>query len=103
MKKILKLTLWYITIGMLLMSSDSALATYEPFKEDTKAAFGELLIAELTPVVQLHSAYNINTRIIDERSNNGSASISNNKFQVSTGAVANQSSAVGIRSASAIG
>lgn len=62
--------------------------------EDQKTAFGELLIAELTPIVQIHSAYNINTRILEARDNNGSASISNNKFQVSTGAAANQSSSL---------
>ena len=56
------------------------------------SAFGEQLIAEITPVVQLQSAYNINTRIIEARDNNGASSISNNKFQVSTGSGANQSS-----------
>ncbi len=66
--------------------------TYSPFIEDQKTAFGEVLMAELTPIVQVHSAYNINTRIMEARDNNGSSSISNNKFQVSTGAAANQSS-----------
>ncbi len=55
-------------------------------------AFGEVSIAELTPIVQLHSAYNINTRIMEARDNNGTSSINNNKFKVSTGASANQSS-----------
>lgn len=68
--------------------------TYKPFIPDDKTAFGELSIAELTPIVQLHSAYNINARIIEERNNNGSSSISNNKFQVSTGAAINRSSAL---------
>lgn len=69
-------------------------ATYNPFVEDQKTAFGEVLIAELTPIIQIHSAYNINTRILEARDNNGSSSISSNKFQVSTGAAANQSSAL---------
>lgn len=67
-------------------------ATYKPFTEDQKTAFGELLIGELTPIVQIHSAYNINTRIMEARGNSGTSSISSNKFQVSTGAAANQSS-----------
>ena len=58
------------------------------------SAFGELLIAELTPIVQIHSAYNVNTRIMEARDNNGSSSIANNMFTVSTGAAANQSSAL---------
>jgi len=70
------------------------LATYSPFVEEQKTAFGEVLVAELTPIVQLQSSYNINSRLIDTRDNNGSSSISNNKFQVSTGAAANQSSAL---------
>ncbi len=62
--------------------------------ESQRTAFGELSVAELTPIVQLHSAYNINTRIIEARDNNGSSSISNNKFQVSTGTGTNQSSSL---------
>lgn len=68
--------------------------TYKPFIEDQKTAFGEVLSAELTPIVQIHSAYNINTRIMEARDNNGSSSIANNMFKVSTGAAANQSSAL---------
>ena len=68
--------------------------TYKPFKEDQKTAFGEALSAELTPIVQIHSAYNVNTRIMEARDNKGSSSIANNMFKVSTGAVANQSSAL---------
>ena len=62
-------------------------------------AFGELLIAEITPVVQLQSSYNINTRLIEARDNGGSSSISNGMFTCSTGASANQSSALLSRSA----
>ncbi|KKM16864.1 hypothetical protein LCGC14_1681560 [marine sediment metagenome] len=62
--------------------------------EDQKTAFGELLNAELTPIVQIHSAYNINTRILEARDNNGSSSVANNMFKVSTGAAANQSSSL---------
>ncbi len=59
-----------------------------------RTAFGELSIAELTPIVQLHSAYNINTRIIQARDNGGASSINNNMFQVSTGASANRMSSL---------
>ena len=59
-----------------------------------KTAFGEDLVAELTPVVQLHFPYNINTRLAVVRDNNGTSSVVNNKLQVSTGAAANQSSQV---------
>ena len=65
-----------------------------PVSETSKTAFGEVLVAELTPIVQIHSAYNINTRIIEARDNNGASSIVNNKFQVSTGASANQMSSL---------
>lgn len=57
-------------------------------------AFGDLRTAEITPIVQLHSAYNINARIIEARDNSGTSSINNNKFKVSTGAAANQSSSL---------
>lgn len=81
-------------IVFLILISVLCLATYKPFIEDQKTAFGEVLTAELTPIVQLHSAYNINTRIMEARDNNGSSSISNNKFQVSTGAATSRSSAL---------
>ena len=68
--------------------------TYKPFTEDQKTAFGEVLMAELTPIVQIHSAYNINTRLMDARDNNGSSSIANNMFKVSTGAATNRSSSL---------
>lgn len=71
----------------------SALPTGAATQAQT-TAFGELSTAELTPIVQLHSAYNINTRIIVARDNNGTSSINNNKFKVSTGAAANQSSSL---------
>ena len=82
----------YLSIFLLLASQ--CLAAYDPKVEDQKTAFGELLIAELTPIVQIHSAYNVNTRIMNVRDNKGTSSIANNMFKVSTGAVANQSSAL---------
>lgn len=59
-----------------------------------KTAFDELLVAEITPVVQIHSAYNINTRIIEARDNSGASSIANNMFKVSTGEATSQSSSL---------
>lgn len=86
MKKILSLLL------LVLFIPSHGFATYKPFTEDRKTAFNDLAISELTPIVQLQSSYNINTRIIETRDNHGTSSISNNKFRVSTGAAANQSS-----------
>jgi hypothetical protein len=68
--------------------------TYKPFTENPKTAFDELFVAQLTPVVQIHSAYNINTRIIEARDNNGSSSIANNMFKVSTGSGTYRSSSL---------
>lgn len=68
-------------------------------EESPKTAFNERLVAEITPVIQLQSSYNINTRIIEERNNFGATSIVDNKFQVSTGAGANRSSALISRTA----
>ncbi len=83
-----------ITVLLICLWAIQCFASYKPFTEDDKTAFGELLVAELTPIVQLHSAYNINTRIIEARDNNGSSSINANKFQVSTGAATNRSSSL---------
>lgn len=63
-------------------------------RQNTDTAFGELLVAELTPIVHLSYPYNINTNIVEERSNGGSASVSGGLLTVSTGAGANQSSMV---------
>jgi hypothetical protein len=68
--------------------------SYNPFVENQKTAFGEMLNAELTPIVQVHSAYNINTRIMEARDNKGTSSINNNKFKVSTGSGTNRSSSL---------
>ena len=79
---------------LILVLTSLCFASYKPFIEDQKTAFGELLIAELTPIVQIHSAYNINTRIMRVRDNNGASSIANNMFKVSTGVGANRSSSL---------
>jgi len=54
------------------------------------SAFGELITAEVTPVVQVQFPYNINSRIIETRDNNGTASWDEGRAKVSTGASANQ-------------
>ncbi len=59
-----------------------------------KTAFDELAVAEPTPVVQVQFPYNINTDIWEIRDNNGTASVSNNLANLSTGAGANQSSTI---------
>jgi len=59
-----------------------------------RSAFGEISVAQHTPVVQVQFPYNINEEILVERSNNGASSVANDKLKVSTGAAANQSSQV---------
>ncbi len=68
--------------------------TFIPQVIDATSAFGELSVAELTPVVQLQFPYNLNTRLVNVRDNGGTASVVSNLLKVSTGAGANQSSMV---------
>lgn len=84
----------FVVILFAIVLAAISLATYSPFIQDDKGSFGELIIAEITPIVQLQSSYNINTRVIEERNNKGASSINDSKFKVSTGAVANQSSSL---------
>ena len=65
--------------------------TYKPFIESQKTAFGEVSVAELTPIIQLHFPYNLNDFLVDTRLNNGTAVVDSNRLKLSTGAVANQS------------
>ncbi len=73
------------------MIASQCFATYKPFVEDQKTAFGELSVAELTPIVQLHFPYNLNDFLVDTRLNKGTATVDSNRLKLSTGAVANQS------------
>lgn len=58
-------------------------------------AFGELVVAEPTPIIQLQFAYNLNSRLVAEHNNSGgSTSIAQNMVALSTGAGANQSSEI---------
>lgn len=57
-------------------------------------AFGELSIAELTPVFQGEFSYNINTKLWSIHTNTGTATVDSNRAKLSTGAGANQSTAV---------
>jgi len=59
-----------------------------------KTSFGELSVAEATPVVQISFPYNLNTQIVDVRDNGGTASVSGGLVSLSTGASANQSSQI---------
>ena len=61
---------------------------------DPLTAFGEVSVAEPTPVVQVQFPYNINTDIWETRNNNGSSSVINNMANLSTGAGTNQSSTI---------
>lgn len=63
-------------------------------KANPLTAFGELLVTEPTPIAQVQFPYNINTDIWEIRNNNGSSSVANNMANLSTGAVANQSSTI---------
>jgi len=65
-----------------------------PRVENDTSAFGELSVSETTPVVQVQFPYNLNTRIVESRDNNGTSSVALNMLKLSTGAAANQSSTV---------
>ncbi len=65
--------------------------SYQPFIEPQKSAFGETVVAEAMPVVQLQFPYNINTRLVNANANGGAVTFSANKARISTGAAANQS------------
>ncbi len=72
-------------------TNESVEGIHEQFQS---TAFDELSTAEASPVVQVQFPYNINTDIWEIRDNNGTASISNNKANLSTGTGANQSSTI---------
>jgi len=59
---------------------------------EAKSAFGEALVAQMEPVVQLLFSYNINPLTMEARDNGGTSSIENSMLKLSTGAAANQSS-----------
>jgi hypothetical protein len=64
--------------------------TYQPVLEDIKAAFGELLVAAPTPVVQLQFPYNINSDLIEKRENaSGTVTESQSMAVIQSGAAAN--------------
>ncbi len=63
--------------------------------DNTRTAFGELSVAELTPQVQMQWPYNINSRITESRANqSGSVDHANNMARLQTGAAANSSGCV---------
>jgi len=55
-------------------------------------AFGEVSVAETTPIVQLGFPYNLNSTLVDMRDNGGSSSVAGSLVSLSTGAGTNQSS-----------
>ena len=57
-------------VFIILFMASICFGTYKPFVEDQKTAFGELAVAEHTPVVQIQFPYNINADIIESRENN---------------------------------
>ncbi len=64
--------------------------TYKPFIEDQKTAFGELTVAQPTPVVQCQFPYNINSDIIESRENNaGTITQADSMLIVQSGASTN--------------
>lgn len=57
-----------------------------------KSAFGEQLVAEFTPQVQLQFPYNINTALVRARANqSGSVDVNENMLRLQTGAAGNSS------------
>ena len=77
-----------------MMLCGLSLAAYKPFIEDDKAAFGELSVAEPTPVVQVQFPYNINPEIIELQDNFGTSTVSNNMATLTTGAFANRAASI---------
>jgi hypothetical protein len=64
--------------------------TYQPVREDYKSAFGELLVAEPTPVIQLQFPYNINADLVESRENAlGTVTESQGMAVIQSGAIAN--------------
>ena len=62
------------------------------FKTRNKTAFGELSVAEPTPVVQLQFPYNINSRIVDTNTNKGgTVTLDSDHAKISTSAAASAS------------
>jgi hypothetical protein len=64
--------------------------TYLP-EPIAKTAFGEALVGQLTPVINVDFSYILHPEIVNTRLNNGSASVDSNRLKLSTGAAANQS------------
>tara|TARA_R110000772_G_scaffold249530_2_gene364002 strand:+ start:113064 stop:114614 length:1551 start_codon:yes stop_codon:yes gene_type:complete len=73
--------------GQLLVTDPNAVGSTAV---NQKTAFGEELVANLTPEIQLQFPYNINAILIDSTSNGGSVSSVNNMAKLSTGASANR-------------
>ena len=66
--------------------------TYAPFEKPAVTSFGEALSAQLTPIIHLEFPYNINSRIVTSRVNNGGTiTQTDQKAQLSTGASSNAS------------
>lgn len=57
---------------------------------EAKTAFGESLVAQIEPVVQLTFPYNINSLLVDAWTDGGTATVSDSMMVLSTGAAANQ-------------
>lgn len=73
--------------------------SFYSIKPDQKSAFGELSSAQPTPLVQVQFPYNINSRLIETRANNGTVTQVTGRVKVSTGAAANQTAMVLTRDA----
>ena len=83
---------WWSGVFMVtLLAGWTLLPASRTFTEkNAKAAFGELLTAEPTPVVQIQFPYNINTDIIEKRENNlGTITQADGMAVIQSGASAN--------------
>ncbi len=64
--------------------------TFVPGVDDKKTAFGELEVAQMTPVIQMQWPYNINTEIVNTRPNqSGTVTQASSMIVVQSGAAAN--------------
>ncbi len=65
---------------------------FHPHQDNTRTAFGEVSVAELTPQVQMQWPYNINSRITEARANqSGIVDSASRMLRLQTGAAANSS------------
>lgn len=62
-----------------------------PITGGATSSFGEEIVVTLSSMIQIIFPYNLNSRIVETRNNNGTITVDNSRAKLSTGAAANQS------------